>query len=213
MQPEVADAGPAAGHAVSGSSGWVGRNARHLQPLEQPVGSGGEPRRMSWLAGDRAGVSRPHTIEEATYDSYVEDQRRRKLHEDRTSLLSKAGSLFQKALQRHTRPTQFLPVRDRPRQLDGELKSAEPGTGLVVAKARVPVIPMRLFGAYEALPTGSGRFRTNTVTAVVGEPIRYDREELPQGKDGFQQISDRIMAAIAALECPPDRIPHPRPPD
>jgi len=99
------------------------------------------------------------------------------------------------------------------RSPDGELKHAEPGTGLVVAKARVPVIPMRLFGAWEALPTGSGRFRTNTVTAVVGEPIRYDREELPQGKDGFQQISDRIMAAIAALECPPDRIPHPRPPD
>lgn len=97
------------------------------------------------------------------------------------------------------------------RSPDGKLQPAEPGTGLVVAKARVPVLPVRIFGAHEALPYGSARFRRNTVTVVVGEPIRFDREELPQGKDAYQQISDRIMAAIAALECPPDRIPEPRP--
>lgn len=96
------------------------------------------------------------------------------------------------------------------RSPDGQLQPAEPGTGLVVAKAKVPVIPMRLFGAHEALPPGSGKFQMKTVTVVVGEPIRFDQEELPQGKDAYQQISDRIMAAIAALECPPDRIPEPR---
>jgi len=93
----------------------------------------------------------------------------------------------------------------------GKLLPAEPGTGLVVAKARMPVLPVRIFGAYEALPYGSGKFRPNTVTVVVGEPLRFDREELPHGKDAYQQISDRIMAAIAALECPADRIPAPRP--
>lgn len=96
------------------------------------------------------------------------------------------------------------------RSPSGQLQAAEPGTGLVVAKAKVPVIPMRLFGAHEALPQGSGRFQLKTVTAVIGEPIRFDQEELPQGKDAYQQISDRILAAIAALECPPDRIPEPR---
>lgn len=96
------------------------------------------------------------------------------------------------------------------RSPDGNLQAAEPGTGLVVAKAKVPVIPIRLFGAHEALPYGSSRFRMNTVTVVVGEPIRFDLEELPAGKDAYQSISDRIMAAIAALECPPDRIPRPR---
>lgn len=96
------------------------------------------------------------------------------------------------------------------RSLDGKLQAGEPGTGLVVAKARVPVIPMRLFGAYEALPMGSAKFRPTMVTIVIGEPIRFDQETLPEGKEGYQQISDRIMAAIAALECPPDRIPEPR---
>ena len=97
------------------------------------------------------------------------------------------------------------------RSPDGQPQRAEPGTGLVVAKARVPVLPVRIFGAYECLPFGSGKFRRNTVTVVVGEPLRFDREELPQGKDAYQQISDRIMAAIGALECPPDRVPLPRP--
>ena len=98
------------------------------------------------------------------------------------------------------------------RSPDGNLQPGEPGTGLVVATARVPVVPIRLFGAHEALPFGSAKLRRNTVTAVVGEPLRFDREELPHGKDAYQQISDRIMSAIAALECPPDRIPAPRQP-
>jgi 1-acyl-sn-glycerol-3-phosphate acyltransferase len=96
------------------------------------------------------------------------------------------------------------------RSADGTLQPGEPGTGLVVAKAKVPVIPMRLFGAYESLPFGSARFRPNKVTAVIGEPIHFERESLPDGKDAYQKISDRVMAAIAALECPPDRIPWPR---
>ncbi len=94
------------------------------------------------------------------------------------------------------------------RSADGRLQPGEPGTGLVVAKAKVPVIPMRIFGAHEALPYGSSKFRLSTVTVVIGEPIRFDREPLPEGKDAYQQISDRIMAAIAALECPPDRVPE-----
>ena len=96
------------------------------------------------------------------------------------------------------------------RSPDGKLQPAEPGTGLVVAKARVPVIPMRLFGAHEALPPGTAKFRMNTVTVVIGEAMRFDREPPAEGKDAYQQISDRIMAAIAALECPTDRIPRPR---
>lgn len=99
------------------------------------------------------------------------------------------------------------------RSPDGNLQRGEPGTGLVVAKARVPVVPIRIFGAHEALPFGSGKLRRNTITVVIGAPLRFDREELPHGKDAYQQISDRIMAAIAALECPPDRIPAPRMPN
>ncbi len=96
------------------------------------------------------------------------------------------------------------------RTLDGALQRGEPGAGLVVSKARAPVQPLRLFGAWEALPPGSGAVKLRKITLVVGEPLRFDREVLLEGKEGYQAISDRIMAAIAALHCPPDRIPEPR---
>ena len=50
----------------------------------------------------------------------------------------------------------------------------------------------------------------NPCRCVIGEPLRFDLESLHQGKDAYQQISDRIMAAIAALECPDDRVPMKR---
>src|SRR5437870_11828610 len=42
------------------------------------------------------------------------------------------------------------------RSLDGKLQPAEPGLGLVIAKTLAPVVPMRIFGAHEALPRGRG---------------------------------------------------------
>jgi 1-acyl-sn-glycerol-3-phosphate acyltransferase len=40
------------------------------------------------------------------------------------------------------------------RTLDGKLQPAEPGLGLVIAKTLAPVVPMRIFGAHDALPRG-----------------------------------------------------------
>jgi 1-acyl-sn-glycerol-3-phosphate acyltransferase len=96
------------------------------------------------------------------------------------------------------------------RSADGQLQHAPGGAGLVVSKARVPVVPMRLFGAWEALPPHARKPIRRTVTVVVGKPLDFDKEELPGGKDGYQQISNRIMQAIAALECPRDRLPEGR---
>ena len=43
------------------------------------------------------------------------------------------------------------------RTLDGRLRPALPGLGFVIAKTLAPVVPMRIFGAREAWPRGSGR--------------------------------------------------------
>lgn len=94
------------------------------------------------------------------------------------------------------------------RSPDGLLRPAQPGTGLVVAKTRVPVVPVRIFGAYEALPMGRGRPALSTITVVAGEPLRFDREPIPEGRDAYQTISNRIMEAIARIECPPGRMPE-----
>ena len=86
------------------------------------------------------------------------------------------------------------------RTLDGNLQPAEPGLGLVIAKTLAPVVPMRIFGAHKALPRGGGGLHFVPITIVLGKPIRFNGAELgPPGKKVYQQISERVMDAIAAL--------------
>src|SRR5437667_11465409 len=86
------------------------------------------------------------------------------------------------------------------RTLDGNLQPAEPGLGLVIAKTLAPVVPMRIFGAHEALPRGGGGLHFVPLTIIVGEPILFSAAELGlPGKNLYQQLSQRVMDAIASL--------------
>jgi len=86
------------------------------------------------------------------------------------------------------------------RTLDGRLRSPLPGLGFVIAKTLAPVVPMRIFGAREAWPRGSGQVRFCAITVVVGEPIHFTAGDLqPPGKDLYLRLSQRVMDAIAAL--------------
>ena len=86
------------------------------------------------------------------------------------------------------------------RTLDGNLQLAQPGVGLVIAKTLAPVVPMRIFGAHQALPRGGGGLHFVPITIVVGEPIFFTPLELESpAKNRYEQISQRVMDAIAAL--------------
>ena len=86
------------------------------------------------------------------------------------------------------------------RSLDGKLQPAEPGLGLVIAKTLSPVVPMRIFGAHEALPRGRGALRFVPITIVIGEPIFFTAADLSgPGKNLYGRLSERVMNAIAAL--------------
>jgi 1-acyl-sn-glycerol-3-phosphate acyltransferase len=83
---------------------------------------------------------------------------------------------------------------------DGNLQPAEAGTGLIVAKTKAVVQPVRIFGAGEALPRGSAKVTFCPITLVVGDPIIFTPEELKvKDREGYQKISDRIMHEIAQL--------------
>jgi len=90
------------------------------------------------------------------------------------------------------------------RSRDGELnREGRPGIGMIVARAEVPVLPVRLFGAEKALPRGARWIRRHPVTLVVGEPIDFSdlyADESLTTKQRYVAISERIMEAIAALE-------------
>lgn len=87
------------------------------------------------------------------------------------------------------------------RTLHGGLNPGLPGVGLIVAKAQATVQPMRIFGAYDALPRGSGKMKCNQIDVVIGDPIRFTPEEFKQfkGKDGYQKLSNLIMERISEL--------------
>lgn len=86
------------------------------------------------------------------------------------------------------------------RTLDGDLQPAQPGLGLVIAKTLAPVVPMRIFGAHEALPRGGGGLHFVPITIVVGEPIFFTAADLESpGKDLYGRLSERVMDAITLL--------------
>src|SRR4051812_18530872 len=86
------------------------------------------------------------------------------------------------------------------RTLDGALQPGQPGIGLIIAKTRAPVVPMRIFGAFEALPRGGGGMNFARVTVVVGEPIYFSDAELDAGgKESYGRLSQHVMDVISTI--------------
>lgn len=90
------------------------------------------------------------------------------------------------------------------RSSDGKLQPARAGLGMIIAKTLAPVVPVRVFGSYEALPRAGGlKFRP--VSVVVGKPMRFTENDVKGGRDVYQTLSNRVMEKIASLELPVGR--------
>jgi 1-acyl-sn-glycerol-3-phosphate acyltransferase len=88
------------------------------------------------------------------------------------------------------------------RSLDGQIQKARPGIGMIIAKTLAPVVPIRIFGSFEAWPKG-GKLRLHPILVVVGKPIRFSKEDfLIANRDVYQRVSEQVLAAVAALELP-----------
>ena len=87
------------------------------------------------------------------------------------------------------------------RTLDGAIQPAQPGLGLIIAKTLAPVVPMRIFGAYEAFPRGGKPHPFRRITLVVGEPIRFTEADLAGegGRPLYQRLSERVLERIVAI--------------
>jgi len=71
----------------------------------------------------------------------------------------------------------------------------------VIAKTGAPVLPMRIFGAYDAFPKNAKRLHLSQITVVIGEPIHFTEEEISNpSRETYQNLSDRVMSAIADLQ-------------
>jgi len=87
------------------------------------------------------------------------------------------------------------------RTLDGSIAEAAPGVGFVAAKSGVLIQPVRIHGAYEALPRGVAFLRPSRITLTVGPAIRLTPAELKQASvgNGYDLLAKRIMLAINQL--------------
>ena len=90
------------------------------------------------------------------------------------------------------------------RSPDGRLQRPKPGVGLLACRARVPVIPARIFGSSEAMGR-SDKVRLGSPVAVTyGKALQpADYDDPSAGKERYARAAERIMAAIAQLEPPP----------
>ena len=86
---------------------------------------------------------------------------------------------------------------------DGKLQEARSGVGLVIAKTLAPVMPIRVFGAFDAFPRTSKFPRPNPIHLVIGKPIQFTKADLAgDSRVVYQELSNRVMERIAALEIP-----------
>lgn len=86
------------------------------------------------------------------------------------------------------------------RSSSGELQEFKRGIGMLLDHYRVPVVPVFIRGAYEAMPPGKAIVRPGKVTLIFGEPISTDDLEQQGEGDGAQaRIVVGLRARIAEL--------------
>ena len=93
------------------------------------------------------------------------------------------------------------------RTRDGNLQPARSGIGLTVIKSTAPVVPVRVFGTFEAYSRYRRIPRPRRVEVKFGLPILFEqlraeaktcsKERL---KQIYQEVADEIMARISKLE-------------
>jgi 1-acyl-sn-glycerol-3-phosphate acyltransferase len=93
------------------------------------------------------------------------------------------------------------------RSTDGKLQPARSGIGLAVIKSEAIVVPVRVFGTFEAYGRDAKFPRPHRVAVKYGRPLAFAalRAEAktcskPRLKQIYQEVADEIMAVIVKLE-------------
>jgi 1-acyl-sn-glycerol-3-phosphate acyltransferase len=76
---------------------------------------------------------------------------------------------------------------------DGNLQPFRAGIGLLASNLKIPVVPMRIDGAYEIREAHSRFNRPGRVRVYIGKPV-----EFPAGSDP-QQIARELEQCVAKL--------------
>ncbi len=82
----------------------------------------------------------------------------------------------------------------------GGLLPGKPGLGMIAASSGATLVPAWIGGTFAALPPARRLPRPTTVRMVFGDPVPASAwADLPQRREGYQEISDRLMREIFKL--------------
>lgn len=102
------------------------------------------------------------------------------------------------------------------RTRDGKLQPARSGIGLIVIKSDGPVVPVRVFGTYEAYGRRQLVPLPRWIGVKYGVPMRFERlraeartASKARLKEIYQEVADELLRAIARLEPCEDKTTFP----
>ena len=93
------------------------------------------------------------------------------------------------------------------RTRDGKLQPARSGIGLTVIKSNAPVVPVRVFGTFEAFGRHMRFPHPHRVIVKYGRPMHFEKLRAeaktcpkPRVKEIYQEVANELMKAISKLE-------------
>lgn len=84
------------------------------------------------------------------------------------------------------------------RSATGEIGVLKPGFAAVVRRAKLPVYPVGIAGAYHALPLGGWFLKPSRVRVVFGAPLTVEELEKYTSREHDQELMDLVRARIVA---------------
>jgi 1-acyl-sn-glycerol-3-phosphate acyltransferase len=87
------------------------------------------------------------------------------------------------------------------RSPDGQLQKGKAGVGMLIHGCPgATVVPVRVHGSEKAWPKGAWFIRMEEISVNFGPPLDLHPEySLPEERPTFDRITEKVMAAIAAL--------------
>lgn len=79
---------------------------------------------------------------------------------------------------------------------DGKLQPIEPGVALIIRKAKVPVVPVAIVGAFEAWPRHRKLFRPHPVRVMYGKPMELHHLKAEQIQQALAQAIGSMMMEL-----------------
>lgn len=90
---------------------------------------------------------------------------------------------------------------------DGRLQEARSGIGMLILRSEAVVVPARVFGTYEAYGRYDWLPKPLPIMAKYGPPLNFSAERAEAKscskarlKELYQEVTDRVMAAIGVIE-------------